>query len=155
VLAGTIETLGRRPMLEPVISPALDLIAYLSSPEVAPERTDLLFVNWADTMGDPTFYTSTVDSFDDWSPGGERFSFNRPPSEIASISAFTGRIDEEPKPVGDGESVAIDVRWIDDDRYLYLQASDKGWNLLLTDDSGVVTPIAAVVGQPPAFDVMQ
>ena len=91
-------------------------------------------------------------SFDEWSPGGQRFSFSRPPSEVASVSAFVGSLDEEPRPVGNSESPAINARWIDDDRYLYLQASAKGWDLLLADIGGPVTPIAAIVGPPPSFD---
>jgi len=154
-LAGTLEARGAQPLPEPVINPTLDMVAYLSGPEVEPERTDLLFVAWGDTIGDPTFYTSRVASFDDWSPGGERFSFSRPPGDMASVSAFTGHIDEEPRSMGDGESAAINVHWVDDDRYLYLQASARGWDLLLTDGSGMVAPIAAVVGQPPAFDAKQ
>jgi hypothetical protein len=151
-LVGTIEARSTNPLPEPVINPTLEMIAYLSGPEVDPERTDLLFVTWGDTIGDPTFYTSRVTSFGAWSPSGGRFSFTRPPSEIAFVSTFTGHLDEEPRPVGNGESAAINVHWVDDDRYLYLQASAKGWDLLLTDNRGRFTPIAAVVGQPPAFD---
>ncbi len=151
-LVGTIEARGANPLPEPVINPTLETIAYLSNPEVDMEQTDLLFVSWDDRIGDPIFYASRVDSFYDWSPGGKRFSFTRPPGETVAVSTFTGQMDEEPRLVGNGESVTLNVHWVDDDRYLFLQASARGWDLLLTDSSGVVTPIAAVVGQPPAFD---
>lgn len=149
-LAGTIEARGG--LLVPVINPTLEIIAYLPSQEVDPERTDLFFVTWGDTIGEPIFYTSRVGFFDAWSPGGGRFSFSRPPGETAPESFFTGQLDEEPRPVGNGESATSDVRWADDDHYLYLQASDKDWDLLLTDSSGTVTLIAAMVGQTWAFD---
>lgn len=152
VLAGTIETRGNRPLPEPSISPGLEMIAYLSGSEVEPERVDLLFVSWGDTVSSPTFYTSGVDSFGEWAPGGERFSFTRPPGQTGSIIAFTGRLDEEPQQVGSGEAAAITVHWVDDDRYLYLQASAKGWDLILADGDGSDVLVAAVVGQPPAFD---
>lgn len=151
-LVGTIEVRGGQAGLEPVISPSLSQIAYVSNSTSDPDRKDLLFVDWDESLGDPTFYTSWVESSAEWSPSGQRFSFNRPPSEVASISAFTGRLGEEPRPVGNGESPAINVRWVDDDAYLYLQASARGWDLLLTDIGGTVTPIAGIVGQPPAFD---
>jgi hypothetical protein len=148
--AGTIEARGG--LHVPVINPTLEIIAYVSSPEVDPERIDLFFVTWGDTIGEPAFYTSLVAGFYDWSPGGGRFSFSRPPGEKAYASTFTGQLDEEPRLVGNGESVALNVHWVDDNSYLYLQASDKGRDLLLTDSSGTVTPIASVVGQSPAFD---
>jgi hypothetical protein len=151
-LMGTIEARGANPLPEPEISPTLEMIAYLSSPEVEPERTDLLFVSWEDRIGDPIFYTSRVDGFYDWSPGGERFSFTRPPGEIAAVSLFTGQMDEEPRPVGNGESVALNVQWLDDNSYLYLQASDRGWDLLLNDSNDGDMLIAFVGGEAPAFD---
>ena len=149
-LAGTIEARGG--LLVPVINPTLEIIAYLPSQEVDPERTDLFFVTWGDTIGEPTFYASRVGFFDAWSPGGGRFSFSRPPGEIASTRFFTGQLDEEPRPVGNGESTTSDIRWVDDVHYLYLQVSDKDWDLLLADSSGTVTLIGAMVGQTWAFD---
>jgi hypothetical protein len=128
------------------------MIAYLSSPEDDPEQTDLLFVPWGDTIGEPVFYSSRVGFFDAWSPGGGSFSFTRPPGETAAFSIFTGQMDEEPQLVGNGESVALNVHWVDDNSYLYLQASDKGRDLLLTDSSGTVALIGAMVGQSWAFD---
>ncbi|MGB3716681.1 MAG: hypothetical protein WA996_19855 [Candidatus Promineifilaceae bacterium] len=154
-LVGTIEARGTYPLPEPVINPTLETIAYLSSPDIDPERTDLLFVTWDDRIGDPIFYSSRVDPFYDWSPGGERFSFTRPSGETAAVSIFTGQMDEEPQLVGNGESVALNVRWVDDNSYLYLQASDRGWDLLLNDSSGTDTLIASVGGQPPAFDAVR
>ena len=154
-LVGTIEARGTYPLPEPVINPTLETIAYLSSPDIDPERTDLLFVTWDDRIGDPIFYSSRVDPFYDWSPGGERFSFTRPSGETAAVSIFTGQMDEEPQLVGNGESVALNVRWVDDNSYLYLQASDRGWALLLNDSSGTDTLIASVGGQPPAFDAVR
>jgi hypothetical protein len=151
-LMGTIEARGANPLPEPEISPTLEMIAYLSSPEVEPERTDLLFVSWEDRIADPIFYTSRADGFYDWSPGGERFSFTRPPGEIAAVSLFTGQMDEEPRPVGNGESVALNVQWLDDNSYLYLQASDRGWDLLLNDSNDGDMLIASVGGEAPAFD---
>lgn len=152
-LAGTIEARGG--LLVPVINPTLEIIAYLPSQEVDPERTDLFFVTWGDTIGEPIFYTSRVGFFGAWSPGGDRFSFTRPSGEIAAVSTFTGQLDEEPRLVGNGESATSDIRWIDDVHYLYLQSSDKDWDLLLADSSGTVTLIAAGVGQPPAFDAVR
>jgi len=149
---GTIEARGTNPLPDPVINPTLETIAYLSSPEVEPERTDLLLVSWEDTIGDPIFYTSRVDGLYDWSPGGERFSFTRPPGETAAFSIFTGQMDEEPQLVGNGESVVLNVHWVDDNSYLYLQASDRGWELLLSDSSGADTLIVSVGGEAPAFD---
>ena len=151
-LVGTLEARGARPLPDPVIDPTLEMIAYLSSSEVDPEQTDLFFVSWDDTLGDPMFYASQVGSFYDWSPGGERFSFTRPPSETAAFSIFTGQMDEEPQLVGNGESLVLNVRWVDDSSYLYLQASDRGWELLLNDSSGTDTLIASVGGEAPAFD---
>jgi hypothetical protein len=151
-LVGTIEARGTNPLPDPVINPTLEMIAYLSSSEVDPEQTDLFFVSWDDTLGDPMFYASQVFSFYDWSPGGERFSFTRPPSETAAVSIFTGQMDEEPQLVGNGESLALRARWVDDNSYLYLQASDSGWDLLLSDSNGADTLIASVGGEAPAFD---
>ncbi len=49
-LVGTIEEArGTNPLPDPVINPTLETIAYLSSPKVEPERTDLLLVSWEDT----------------------------------------------------------------------------------------------------------
>jgi hypothetical protein len=153
-LNGSLEIQGRG-LFEPSISPTLETIAYPSSPEVEPERTDLLLVSWEDTIGDPMFYASQVGSFYDWSPGGERFSFTRPPGETAAFSIFTGQMDEEPQLVGNGESLTRNVHWVDDNSYLYLQASDRGWELLLSDSSGAVTLIASVGGQSPRFDAVR
>jgi hypothetical protein len=151
-LVGTLEARGARPLPDPVIDPTLEMIAYLSSSEVDPEQTDLFFVSWDDTLGDPMFYASQVGSFYDWSPGGERFSFTQPPGETTTFSIFTGQMDEEPQLVGTGESLALRVRWVDDNSYLYLQASGRGWDLLLSDSSGTDTLIASVGGEAPAFD---
>jgi hypothetical protein len=151
-LVGTIEARDGNPLPEPDISPTLEMIAYLSSPDIDPERTDLLFVTWDDRISDPVFYSSRVDLFYDWSPGGERFSFTRPPGETAAVNLFTGQMGEEPQPVGNGQSVALNVHWLDDNSYLYLQASDRGWDLLLNDSNSADTLIASVGGQPPAFD---
>jgi hypothetical protein len=149
-LAGTLDV---HPLLpDPVINPTLEMIAYPSSSKIDPEQTDLFFVRWDDALGDPMFYASQVGSFYDWSPGGERFSFTRPPGETTTFSIFTGQMDEEPQLVGNGESLVRNVRWVDDNSYLYLQASDRGWELLLKESSGTDKLIASVGGEAPAFD---
>ncbi len=156
VLAGTLEAQDAHPLLpDPVINPTLEMIAYLSSSEVDPEQTDLFFVSWDDTLGNPMLYASHVNNFYDWSPGGERFSFTRPPGQTTAVILFTGQMHEEPQLVGNGESLALRVRWVDDNSYLYLQASDRGWDLLLYESSGTEKLIASVGGEPLAFDAVR
>ena len=154
-LVGTIEARGTRPLPDPVINPTLETIAYLSNPEIESDRTDLLLVSWEDTIGDPIFYTSRVDGLYDWSPGGERFSFTQPPGETNTFSIFTGQLDEEPRQVGDGKSLVLNVHWLDDNSYLYLQASDRGWELFLNNSVGTDSLIVSVGGRPPAFDAVR
>jgi hypothetical protein len=79
----------------------------------------------------------------------------RSQSRTAAVGIFTGQIDEKLRLVRNGESVVLNVHWLDDNSYLYVQASDRGWDLLLSDNSGTVTLVASVGGQPPALDAVE
>jgi hypothetical protein len=85
-----------------------------------------------------------------WAPDARRFAF----LTVSQRSrAWIGQLDGGAVPAhGDADTAAIGVSWVDASRYLYLAQGSPGWNLLLGEIGGPVTPVAAVAGSPPAYD---
>jgi hypothetical protein len=126
-------------------APDLGHVAYLGQAEGMLAVTDL-------RSGDTVSYMVNAGSLYDWAPGSQRFAF------LANLELPQAQIVElggDAVPAHDDASVvAIDVSWLDGDRYLYLaQHEGGGWDLVLAEVGGPRTVLATVTGQPPMYDV--
>jgi len=140
---------------QPVFSAYLSQLAYVQLPEGdgpgdqgSVVLTDL---TGGEMIGDSTTYYPEAHGIYGYAPDALRFAFLTNPEQPR---AMLGQIGAEAVPaLGDAESIAIDVRWIDADRYLLLASSSAGgWDIILGEVGGSATYIATVGGPPPAYD---
>lgn len=117
-------------------SPDLTKIAYLiEAGEPSQNIHELHFVN-PDGSADQLYHTEPVLNFRGWAKDGIRFAFTVGDEQALQL----GQIDTAFSPSAAAPTSVYRLQWIDDERYLYLQASDAGATLYLGDFSG--SPLA-------------
>ena len=100
--------------------------------------------------GDTTVYASQAHSVYGWTPDGRRFAFLVDPQ---LPRAQIGELGGEPMPAhGEPGVASIDVRWIDDDRYLCTAIRGQEKTLLLQHVGGPGTEIATLATRALIYD---
>lgn len=138
------------PRGEFAFSPDLSQVAYLALPEGAlpGDQESLLVTNL--NNGETVTYFGQAYGLYGWAPDAGHFAFlSNPQLPQAQIGALGADV----LPAhSDGEVAVINVSWVDADRYLFLAQSPRGWDIMLGEIGGSSTILAAVAGQPPAYD---
>jgi dipeptidyl aminopeptidase/acylaminoacyl peptidase len=133
-----------------VFSPDLRFVAYLSDPSgTSPGGEQVLLVT--DLEGDNATLSTEARNVYGWSPDSLRLAFasnTQPPqAQIAELGS------ETVVPAHDDANVlSLDVRWVDDNRYLFLAQTARGWDIMLGQVGGPGTVVASVVGRQLAYD---
>ncbi|MDX1616706.1 MAG: hypothetical protein R3300_20535 [Candidatus Promineifilaceae bacterium] len=140
------------PIIAAGISPDLSQLAYLDAPPDNAGQLNLLLRSLGDTLGDPALYASDVQTFDGWSPAGTHFHYT-PDFEQIPYRAV-GRVQQDPLILAAGDWAVIDITWIDDQRFVFVQESDRGWDLYLADVHGNSRQLIAIGGPPPIYDIV-
>lgn len=134
---------------EPVhISPELSKIAYLTEVSAgAPPIVDLHIAN-VDGSGD-VIYDSGDRRFEAWSTDGEHFIFTE-----AGHYPKVGRIGD---PAQDllGITLMLDVKWVDETRFLYINRLSGSWELWLRELGSPGVLLASSTGDRIVYDFVK
>ena len=132
-------------------SPDLSHVAYLEQVEDAPpgSREGGLLITDLDD-GETITYTAQASDVYGWSPDSSHFSFMTD-SELPQ--AQIGQLGSDPIPAYEEPGVvAIDVRWIDAERYLFTTITAEGRSILLGEIGGSSTVVVTVAGRSLIYD---
>ena len=172
--ASKIGNIATGQVKEPLFSPNLRYVAHLVVAQPDPESTPMtsLLITSMDKGQAVTYYPQTdtgtqitLDSGETithypeasliygWAPDSLHFAFLTYSSELPA-QAQIGQLGKEAVSLYSGADTVIDVRWVDADRYLFLAVGSRGWSILLghLQFGGLITSVAGVVGDPPAYD---
>lgn len=127
----------------PAISPDLTLVAHL---QPVGENESNLMIGLLEG-GEPVLYARNVQVFDGWSPDSEQFIFT-----TANGTKQLGRSGMAPRSLPGLPTTVVDVRWVDGERFLFLNQTPRGWDLVLAHVDGSSEIVAAVAGLPPSYD---
>jgi len=149
--ASLIGTIAARAGSQPVFSPDLSHVAYLEQASVAlPGSSEggLQVTNLAD--GETIPYVAQAQDVYGWSPDSQHFAFLSDPQ---LPQAQIGQLGSDPVPAyDDADVVAIDVRWIDANRYLFTAITAQGQNVILGEIGAPSTLVATVAGRSLSYD---
>jgi hypothetical protein len=127
----------------PAISPDLALVAYL---QPVGENESNLMIGLLEG-GEAVLYARNAQAFDGWSPDSEQFIYT-----AADGTKQLGRSGMAPRPLPGSPTAVVDVRWVDGERFLFLNQTPRGWDLVLAHVDGTSEIVAAVAGFPPSYD---
>ena len=135
----------------PAFSPDLSHVAYLEQAEGAPPGSSeggLLVTNLDD--GETVPYDAQANNVYEWSPDSQHFAYM---TTLQLPQAQIGQLGSDPVPVyEDPEVAAIDVRWIDAERYLFTTIDAQGRSILLGEIGGPSTVVVTVSGRSLIYD---
>jgi hypothetical protein len=129
-------------------SPDMNKVAYLDlvTPG-APPIVDLHVSN-ADGSGD-VIYDSGDRQFESWSTAGEYFIFTE-----SGHNPKLGRVGDPPLDLT-GITLLVDVSWVDETRFLYLNRLSGSWELWLRELGTPGTLLASTTGESINFDFVK
>jgi hypothetical protein len=127
----------------PAISPDMTLVAYL---QPVGENESNLMMGLLEG-GEAVLYARNAQAFDGWSPDSEQFIYT-----AADGTKQLGRSGTAPRPLPGSPTSVVDVRWVDGERFLFLNQTPRGWDLVLGHVDGTSEIVAAVAGFPPSYD---
>ena len=149
--AGLIATIAAKPLSQPAFSPDLSHVAYLEQPEGAlPGSSEgSLLITDLDSKETVTYHPQAGLVYG-WAPDSQHFAFLTHPQ---LPQAQIGRLGGDPVPAyGDPDVAAIDVLWVDADRYFFIAITSQGRSLLLGGTGGTSTVVATVTGRSLPYD---
>jgi Tol biopolymer transport system component len=172
--ASKIGNIATGQMKESFFSPDLRYVAHLNAAQSDPESTPMtsLLITSLDKGQAVTYYPQTdsgtqvtLDSGETitlypeatliygWAPDSLHFAFLTYSSELPP-QVQIGQLGVDATPIYSDADAIIDVRWVDADRYLFLAQGPRGLDILLghLQFGGLITSVAGVVGDPPAYD---
>jgi hypothetical protein len=127
----------------PAISPDMTLVAYL---QPVGENESNLMMGLLEG-GEAVLYARNAQAFDGWSPDSEQFIYT-----AADGTKQLGRSGTAPRPLPGSPTSVVDVRWVDGERFLFLNQTPRGWDLVLGHVDGTSEIVAAIAGFPPSYD---
>jgi hypothetical protein len=127
----------------PAIAPDLALVAYL---QPVGENESNLMIGLVEG-GEPVLYARNVQAFDGWSPDSEQFIYT-----AADGTKQLGRSGMAPRPLPGSPTNVVDVRWVDGERFLFLNQTPRGWDLVLGHVDGTSEIVESIAGFPPSYD---
>ena len=133
------------------IAPDLSRVAFLQTSATQGSGFDLMLAAVGEMLGDPASYSSNVGAVDNWSPGGTYFVYAPVLGDVPARQL--GQPGEAPQAIGAAEKAVFDVTWVDDNRFLYVQESDRGWDLVLGQVGGPQQLVASAGGPAPPYDI--
>ena len=134
-----------------VFSPDASYVVYLQHPagDATGASESALVVTHVES-GETVHYASGAHAVYGWAPDSMHFAFlANPQLPQAQIGQLDGDVT---LAHGDKEAAAIDVTWVDAERYLFLAKSPRGWDIVLSTIGGPYWLLAAATGSPPAYD---
>jgi len=149
--AGLIATIAAKPLSQPAFSPDLSHVAYLEQPEGAlPGSSEgSLLITDLDSKETVTYHPQAGLVYG-WAPDSQHFAFLTHPQ---LPQAQIGKLSDDPVPAyGDPDVAAIDVLWVDADRYFFIAITSQGRSLLLGGTGGTSTVVATVTGRSLPYD---
>jgi Tol biopolymer transport system component len=123
-----------------LISPDLSKVAFLR--ETSPNLYDLYYAN-ADGSGEAVYDSGNI-QWKGWAPESTHFVYAKEATNL-----ILGRIGNPPLSLASGTN----LRWITDNRYLYLSGSAGSWTLMRGELGAGDSPLVSPVGDFIAFDV--
>jgi len=136
---------------EPAFSPDLGHVAYLEQAAGAPPGSNeggLLVTNLDD--GETVSYDEQASNVYEWSPDSQHFAYM---TSLQLPQAQIGQLGSDPVPAYEDPNVAaIDVRWIDAERYLFTTITEQGRSILLGEIGGSSAVVATVSGRSLIYD---
>lgn len=147
-LLGSITALHSAPYL---FSPDLTHLAYLAPQDDAqPGEPGKLEIAGLDDGSSSTYDVEAYYIYG-WSTDGQSVAFLANPARSqALIGQLNGSVFHAYEVA---EGAVIEVKWVDNTRYLLLAQVTQGWAVVLGDLVEPATTIATVAGMPPAFDL--
>jgi hypothetical protein len=127
----------------PAISPDMTLVAYL---QPVGENESNLMMGLLEG-GEAVLYARNAQAFDGWSPDSEQFIYT-----AADGTKQLGRSGTAPRPLPGSPTSVVDVRWVDGERFLFLNQTPRGWDLVLGHVDGTSEIVEAIAGFPPSYD---
>ena len=140
----------------PIFAPNLARLAYLTggslNGDADSDLPDMAIAELSENkIWDPVLFPAEVMSPHGWSPDGLRLLFRSPAAPIVEIKM--GQPDIKPVFSGDDQNLILDVNWLDNTGFLYLQQSSTGWDILLGwADLGNRVLIDSAGGGPISYD---
>ena len=147
---GTVEASGIRSLNNVLIAPDLTQVAFLHEAQPG-AAAQLMLAPLDDQVGQATVYAQDVQQVHGWSPDGEWFVFA--PQSEGTPGLALGQPGSEPRTIGPAGVAALPLQWAGGQQFVYLRQSQQGWDIVLSDLAGNGEIVAAVSGDPPAFDV--
>ena len=139
------EDLYGRPV---AFSPDLERLAYLREKGQPAENLRQLRIAKADA-GDPwDFHEARLMSFETWAADSRHFVFTTGEDQ----QAWLGNIDGGIVPFSAHPYGVTRVRWVDDQRLLFLRQGSEAFDFILADMQGRSTLLDSLRGAPPAYD---
>ncbi|OGO29749.1 MAG: hypothetical protein A2Z16_14750 [Chloroflexi bacterium RBG_16_54_18] len=129
-------------------SPDLSQIAYLASAGGAGKNRRSLLLASPDGSGSILYQEGELLQFLEWNPPGHRFGFSLGEDQELYIGYLNiPAVKVDPPIFG-----VIDMRWINEDYFVYLQGIGEKYNLCLSAANGASIIIASVVNSRIEFD---
>jgi dipeptidyl aminopeptidase/acylaminoacyl peptidase len=132
-------------------SPDLSHVAYLEQVEGARPGSNeggLLVTNLDD--GETVTVAERAQDVYGWSPDGQHVAYM---TTVQAPQAYIGRLGSDPLPVyEDPEVAAIDVRWIDAERYLFTTITEQGRSIHLGEVGGSSWVLVTLGGRSLIYD---
>jgi len=146
----SLSTLAKVPFFHDTVhlSPETSKIAYLTEVTPgAPPIVDLHIAN-ADGSGD-VIYDSGDRRIEAWSSDGEHFIFTE-----AGHNPKVGRLGDPPMPLT-GITLMLNISWVDETRFLYLNRLSGSWELWLRELGTPGVLLASTTGDSIRYDFVK
>lgn len=129
-------------------SPDLQRLIYIQEVGQPAENLRELWIATYDGQGGWPYNRSAMMRFESWSPASNQFVFIAGEMGLA----WLGSLEEAPQPFSRDPAGIQRVRWVDDQRILYLKQQSGAFDLWLNQAGNQPVLLDTVLGDPPSFD---
>jgi Tol biopolymer transport system component len=129
-------------------SPDLERLAYLREKGQPAENLRQLRIAYADAGEAWAFHEARLISFETWAADSQHFVFTTGEDQ----QAWLGNIDGGIEPFLDDPYGVTRVRWVDEQRLLYLRQGSEAFDFILADMQERSIQLDSLRGAPPAYD---
>ncbi|MDX1665504.1 MAG: hypothetical protein R3272_17080 [Candidatus Promineifilaceae bacterium] len=146
-LVGRLPEADPMPYATPAIAPGANHVAYFVAQ--GDGGFELMVAPLGAEIGAAQMLAEGVQPEVVWAPDGNHLVA----SEVGdSVSRFIAALTGNRFPIGDGQGAVAEVQWLGPDSFVYAEAQEDGWELLVASIGGVGEPFAAFDGRFPTFD---
>ncbi len=125
-------------------APDLARIAFVKESGAPAENMRELHLAANDGSGDWLYAKAAALHFQGWSPDAEKFAYTLGDTQ----ELWLGSLKEAPRRPGGGMNGVQDLRWVDDERFLFWQANGASLELILANLEGGTILLDSVTGGP-------